>query len=343
MPQVEQLRASASYSAWLKKWNLPVYFSLRFQDIGAALESKLAAPSLQPAPPPAAAGGAAQPALQWAQSAAVWAGLQRCASPDIFLPQLADKFVRLALQLLARYAHWITAGMRQRSEAAAAAAATGGGEQHGGTPTQQQQQQQQGADRSGSGGSGSSGRWEAAATPEQLAGLRQDVDALLAALLSSFVPRLAELLGGMGQEVGEAVAGAFGEAAEELDGAGAALMGAVADSLVDKSVVVLKQVNGSWRVCMTGTVLGVNGHCGNLTEAGVTASTVQCGELAPSVLTHCLSACKPHRCTLLSSLAAARHCGHVPHDGTRAAHPPLALRVHDPGAAAPVPPGVQLI
>ena len=240
MPQVEQLRASPAYTAWLKKWNLSVYFSLRFQDIGAALESKLAAASLQPAPPAAAAassGSAAQPALQWAPSAAVWAGLQRCASPDIFLPQLADKFVRLALQLLARYAHWISAGMRQRSEAAASAAGEQQ-QQQGAAPAQQQQ-------AAGDGGSGGGG-WEAAATPEQLAGLRQDVDALLAALLSTFVPQLAALLGSMGQEVGEAVAGAFGEAAEQLEGAGAALMGAVADSLVDKSVVVLKQVGRRW-------------------------------------------------------------------------------------------------
>ncbi|PRW51049.1 conserved oligomeric Golgi complex subunit 2 [Chlorella sorokiniana] len=236
--QVEQLRASPAYTAWMKKWSLPVYFSLRFQDIGAALESKLSAATLQPAPP-AGGGAAAQPTLQWAPSAAVWAGLQRCASPDIFLPQLADKFVRLALQLLARYAHWITAGMRQRSEAAAATAAAGG-EQQGTAPGQQQQQAGEGGGGGGSSGNG----WEVAASPEQLAGLRQDVDTLLAALLSNFVPQLAALLGSMGQEVGEAVAGAFGEAAEELEGAGAALMGAVAASLVDKSVVVLKQLRG---------------------------------------------------------------------------------------------------
>lgn len=249
--QVEQLRASPSYTAWMKKWNLSVYFSLRFQDIGGALESKLSAASLQPAPPPPAAGAAAQPALQWAPSAAVWGGLQRCASPEIFLPQLADKFVRLALQLLARYAHWIVAGMQRRSEAAAAAAAGGGGEQQGGAAASGQLPQQQAAG-DGSGGGGSGGGWEAAASPEQLAGLRQDVDSLLASLLSTFVPQLAALLGSMGQEVGEAVAGAFGEAAEQLEAAGGALMGAVADSLVDKSVVVLKQVGFSWLLIFTG-------------------------------------------------------------------------------------------
>ena len=29
--QVEQFRGSAAYGAFMKKWNLPVYFSLRFQ------------------------------------------------------------------------------------------------------------------------------------------------------------------------------------------------------------------------------------------------------------------------------------------------------------------------
>jgi hypothetical protein len=33
---VEQFRGSAAYAAFLKKWNLPVYFSLRFQVRGCA-------------------------------------------------------------------------------------------------------------------------------------------------------------------------------------------------------------------------------------------------------------------------------------------------------------------
>lgn len=37
--------------------------------------------------------------------------LQRCVAPDVFLRSLADKFTRLALQLLARYAAWLSQGL----------------------------------------------------------------------------------------------------------------------------------------------------------------------------------------------------------------------------------------
>ena len=44
----------------------------------------------------------------------------------MWLPPLADRFVRLILQLLARYATWLQAGMAARSAAASAAQAAGG-------------------------------------------------------------------------------------------------------------------------------------------------------------------------------------------------------------------------
>lgn len=44
-------------------------------------------------------------------SVALVQSLQRCISPDVTLRPLADKFARLALQLLARYATWLTQGL----------------------------------------------------------------------------------------------------------------------------------------------------------------------------------------------------------------------------------------
>lgn len=46
----------------------------------------------------------------------------RCTADDVWLQPLADKFARLALQLLARFAAWLGAGMDARSVAAAGAA-----------------------------------------------------------------------------------------------------------------------------------------------------------------------------------------------------------------------------
>lgn len=235
--QVEAFRGSAAYAAFMKRWNLAVYFSLRFQDIAGSLEGKLSGATLQAA----AASPDGGPRFHWAPSVAVWTGLQRCVSPDVFLPQLADKFVRLALQLLARYAAWISSGMQRRAEAAATAAAGAAGDAAAGGREQPPPQQQQQADGS-SGGSG--GGWDSAATPEQLAALQQDIDSLLAAVLTAFVPQLSALLTGLPAEAGEAVASAFAEASEQLQAAGGALMGAVAETLTERSVVVLKQLRG---------------------------------------------------------------------------------------------------
>ena len=43
---------------------------------------------------------------------------RRCLAPDVWLAPLADRLVRLVLQLLARYATWLQAGLEARSSAA---------------------------------------------------------------------------------------------------------------------------------------------------------------------------------------------------------------------------------
>jgi hypothetical protein len=62
--------------------------------------------------------------LRLALSACLWASLQRAASQDVFLPQLADRLARLQLQLLARYCTWLSdVATNARAAAAASAAA----------------------------------------------------------------------------------------------------------------------------------------------------------------------------------------------------------------------------
>ena len=167
--------------------------------------------------------------------------------------------MRLTLQLIARYAAWISSGMEQRAKAAAAAAAAGGqppagGDQAGAAASASAAANGQTSDGTGTAAAAS---WEAAATPEQLAALRRDVDVLLSSLLSTFVPQLSALLAELPPEAAEATASAFSEGAERLEAAGAAVMGAVAESLTEKSVVVLKQVGGGW---LAGW-LGLAGSC----------------------------------------------------------------------------------
>jgi hypothetical protein len=64
-----------------------------------------------------------QPQLRLAVSAALWSALQRCVAADVFLQQLADRFAKLAFQLLVRYDTWLQdiASTRQAALAAAGA------------------------------------------------------------------------------------------------------------------------------------------------------------------------------------------------------------------------------
>ncbi|KAF0314783.1 Conserved oligomeric Golgi complex subunit 2 [Amphibalanus amphitrite] len=84
---VERLRAHEAYDIFMKKWNLPVYYQIRLQETGGALESALAS-------------GAAGPA--------VWLALQRCWSSGVFLRPLTHRFWQLSLQIVSRYATWLT-------------------------------------------------------------------------------------------------------------------------------------------------------------------------------------------------------------------------------------------
>lgn len=58
-----------------------------------------------------------------AATAAAWVGLQQCWSAELYVAPLADRFLRLALQIAARYGGWLAAALTHRSSTAAAAAA----------------------------------------------------------------------------------------------------------------------------------------------------------------------------------------------------------------------------
>lgn len=83
----------------------------------AARADKLARAS---PPTPSSSGGGEQ---QLAVTAAAWAAVQRCADPATFLPQLSDRFFKLACQCAGRYRSWLGEVDTARRAAVAAAAA----------------------------------------------------------------------------------------------------------------------------------------------------------------------------------------------------------------------------
>lgn len=91
------MRNSPEYESLERRWQLPVYFQLRWKEIVSSLETALAA-------------GAGASTSDWAlpQSGAAWDAFQRCWAPDVFLPELAHRFLRLSLQIVERYNAWLS-------------------------------------------------------------------------------------------------------------------------------------------------------------------------------------------------------------------------------------------
>uniref|UniRef100_A0A667HBR2 Conserved oligomeric Golgi complex subunit 2 n=1 Tax=Lynx canadensis TaxID=61383 RepID=A0A667HBR2_LYNCA len=96
---VRRLRAHPAYHSFSNKWNLPVYFQIRFREIAGSLEAALTA-GLEDAP--------AGSSFCLLASHRTWSSLQRCWSDEMFLPVLAHRLWRLTLQILARHSVFVS-------------------------------------------------------------------------------------------------------------------------------------------------------------------------------------------------------------------------------------------
>ncbi|XP_040285369.1 conserved oligomeric Golgi complex subunit 2 isoform X2 [Bufo bufo] len=95
---VKRLRAHPSYHSFNNRWNLPVYFQIRFKEIAGSLESALVY-RLEEA--------SAKGVYCLKATSVLWACLTACWSDQIYLPLLAHRFWKLTLQLLSRYCVFI--------------------------------------------------------------------------------------------------------------------------------------------------------------------------------------------------------------------------------------------
>jgi len=110
-----------TFLAFERRWQLPVYFQLRWKDIVTRLEDSLSTSKLEP-----------ESSLKkgllgrvWdtetiltvkiadispfamSSSAAVWTAITTCWDRNIYVPQLAHRFWKLMLQILSRHRTWI--------------------------------------------------------------------------------------------------------------------------------------------------------------------------------------------------------------------------------------------
>ena len=96
------LRESPSYEILERKWQLPVYFQLRWKEIVTAFETSLAGSSTSTT-------STSTVSTEWslAQSAATWQAVTTCWSDKVFIPELSPRFWRLTLQIVARFTGWL--------------------------------------------------------------------------------------------------------------------------------------------------------------------------------------------------------------------------------------------
>ncbi|KAI0084912.1 COG complex component [Irpex rosettiformis] len=101
MQAIESMRSHPVYAAFERRWQLPVYFQLRWKDIVTQLEEQLAVTKLERS--------AAKDIAPFVtlQSAAVWTAISSCWSAQIYIPELSHRFWKLTLQLICRYKSWL--------------------------------------------------------------------------------------------------------------------------------------------------------------------------------------------------------------------------------------------
>uniref|UniRef100_A0A2C9UIZ8 COG complex component COG2 C-terminal domain-containing protein n=1 Tax=Manihot esculenta TaxID=3983 RepID=A0A2C9UIZ8_MANES len=110
---VAKFQAEVVYAEFMKRWNIGVYFSLRFQEIAGALDSALAATILVPAQNSHSGHGKLQD-LTLKQNAVLLESLRSCWREDALIISCSDKFLHLSLQLLARFSSWLFSGLAAR-------------------------------------------------------------------------------------------------------------------------------------------------------------------------------------------------------------------------------------
>uniref|UniRef100_A0A3P9I1D6 Conserved oligomeric Golgi complex subunit 2 n=1 Tax=Oryzias latipes TaxID=8090 RepID=A0A3P9I1D6_ORYLA len=95
---VKRLRVHPSYTIFHNKWNLPVYFQLRYKEIAGRLENSIS-DGLEAAP--------AGSTYHLQVSEVLWSCLLKCWADKVYLPPLTHRFWKLTLQLFSRYARFL--------------------------------------------------------------------------------------------------------------------------------------------------------------------------------------------------------------------------------------------
>ncbi|XP_021198347.3 conserved oligomeric Golgi complex subunit 2 [Helicoverpa armigera] len=101
---IKLMRDSAEYKSFQRRWNLPVYFQIRFQEIAGSYEAVLQkSPTVEH-----------NNDFVLRETHKCWNAVHECWTEGVYIEALAHKFWKLTLQMLSRYATWANAYCTQR-------------------------------------------------------------------------------------------------------------------------------------------------------------------------------------------------------------------------------------
>eukprot|EP00795_Rhopilema_esculentum_P003179 gene3179-1492_t len=92
---LQRLRAHSSYQTFMAKWSLPVYFQIRFQEIGGSVEAAIDNPFKR-------SPEGSEDLFSINMVTVVWKALDRCWDDKVFMRPLLSRFWKLFLQILGR-------------------------------------------------------------------------------------------------------------------------------------------------------------------------------------------------------------------------------------------------
>ncbi|CAG8499793.1 2025_t:CDS:10 [Diversispora eburnea] len=99
------LRNHPSYVEFMKRWQLPVYFQLRFKEISSQVEEVLN--SGLEFPVDGFIDSQDPKSLILLASKSIFSAIERCWADDVFIYGLSHRFWKLTLQLVQRYKNWL--------------------------------------------------------------------------------------------------------------------------------------------------------------------------------------------------------------------------------------------
>lgn len=94
---VSRLRQSEEYIRFIGHWSLPVYFQMRFQEIGGKLEEAFDSPTNVPE----------DKSYRLHASSVLYSSVESCWRDDVFLFPLIHRFWKVTMQCLSRYLTWV--------------------------------------------------------------------------------------------------------------------------------------------------------------------------------------------------------------------------------------------